>query len=500
MEHVGRIAEKWTTQLNNNNWVVPKSKRGIKRIIKIIIKMEKVQDQTSKLGKWMHTSITVRMITVGILILILLIPLSYVKMLISERYNRQKEVVSEINQKWGREVLLYGPMLKVPYKTYIVTKTIDSKTNKQQEISEEVIKQAYFFPEKLSVKTTINPEQKKRGIYKTAVYGSEINLNGSFNIPDFSEKDIALENVLWNKAKLIIETSNLKGVNRLVEVKFNKNKYSFASKYEQKNIQNHMYPDAPISLHKLESKFIKESDVPKDKQVAFSMKMNINGSKQIRFVPVGKETDVHITSNWKTANFIGEYLPLNSDKINENGFDAKWKVLDINRPFSQQFFEGIPNLKEYAFGVNFMIPVDEYQKSERSAKYGFLVIALTFLIFFLIQTMSKIGIHTFQYLMIGIALVMFYTLLIAISEHSSFLKAYLIAGTSVVLLITLYSKSILKTIKFPIFIGISLTALYTFIFIIIQLENYALLVGSIGLFTILATVMYASRKIDWNNG
>ena len=144
-----------------------------------------------------------------------------------------------------------------------------------------------------------------------------------------------------------------------------------------------------------------------------------------------------------------------------------------------------------------MIPVDEYQKSERSVKYGFLVIGLTFLVFFLIQTMSKISIHPFQYLMIGVALTMFYTLLISISEHSSFLKAYCIAGIAVVSLISLYSKSILKNLKFPIFIGVSLTALYTFIFVIIQLENYALLVGSIGLFIILSSVMYASRKIDW---
>ncbi|MBT8260121.1 MAG: cell envelope integrity protein CreD, partial [Bacteroidia bacterium] len=134
------------------------------------------------------------------------------------------------------------------------------------------------------------------------------------------------------------------------------------------------------------------------------------------------------------------------------------------------------------------------------AKYGFLVIGLTFLIFFLIQTLSKINIHPFQYLMIGIALTMFYTLLVSISEHSNFLRAYLIAATSVIVLITLYSKSVLKTWKFPLFIATSLTALYAFIYVIIQLENYALLVGSIGLFLILAAVMYVSRKIDWNNG
>ena len=146
-------------------------------------------------------------------------------------------------------------------------------------------------------------------------------------------------------------------------------------------------------------------------------------------------------------------------------------------PFPQQFVKKLPNLNEFAFGVNFMIPVDQYQQSERTAKYGYLVIFLTFLIFFLIQNLSKIDIHPFQYLMIGLALTMFYTLLISISEHSNFLKAYLIASISVISLITLYSKSILKNIKFSLLILISLVSLYTFIYVIIQLENYALLVG-----------------------
>ena len=365
-------------------------------------------------------------------------------------------------------------------------------------MTEVIIKFAYFFPSELNIQSNINPNEKERGIYKTAVYQSKIDIKGSFPIPDFSEKGIDSKDIIWDKAKFIIETSNLKGVNDLVAIKINKSSYPFTSKYEKSNKE--YFAGDYVNLHKLESKFIKVEDVPSKSSMNFSIDLKINGSKQIRFIPIGKETNLNITSDWKTANFIGEYLPLNEDKITDAGFDAKWKILDINRPFPQQSFKGIPDLMEYAFGVNFMIPVDEYQKSERSAKYGFLVIGLTFLIFFLIQTMSKISIHPFQYLMIGIALTMFYTLLISISEHSSYLKAYLIAGTSVVLLITLYSKSILKNIKFPLFIGISLTALYAFIFVIIQLENYALLVGSIGLFVILASVMFTSRKIDWEQG
>lgn len=453
------------------------------------------QQTPAKFGKWAKTSITARMLMIGFLILILLFPLSYISSLITERMQRQQEVVKEINQKWGKEVLIYGPILKVPYKTY-KEKFISNQITKQlQKETQEVVKYAYFFPSELTIDSDINPNEKERGIYKTAVYQSSIEMHGSFNQPDFSEEGIKPEDILWNKAKFIIETSNLKGVNELVAIKINKNSYPFTSKYE-KSTQEYYVGDY-VNLHKLESKSLAIQDTPSKTPVSFSISLKINGSKQIRFIPIGKETNVNIVSNWKTANFIGEYLPLNSDKITEEGFDAKWKVLDINRPFPQQSFKGIPDLKDYAFGVNFMIPVDEYQKSERSVKYGFLVIGLTFLIFFLIQTMSKISIHPFQYLMIGVALTMFYTLLISISEHSSFLKAYMIAGTSVVLLISLYSKSILKNLKFPLFIGVSLTALYAFIFVIIQLENYALLVGSIGLFIILASVMFASRKIDW---
>jgi inner membrane protein len=159
----------------------------------------------------------------------------------------------------------------------------------------------------------------------------------------------------------------------------------------------------------------------------------------------------------------------------------------------------MPNLNDYLFGVKLLETVDQYQQNERASKYGFLVIGLTFLVFFLIQSISKINIHIFQYTMIGLALVMFYTLLISITEHSTFSIAYIIAAIGVIIMIVLYSISILKDKKFPLFIGISLTALYSFIFVIIQLEDYALLVGSIGLFAILGAVMYFSKKIDWNS-
>lgn len=448
----------------------------------------------NRLLNWLKNSITARMFIVGALTLILLIPLVMIQELIKERADRQKNVVTEINDKWGEQLTIYGPILKIPYRSF-QEKRITSSSSTVTTESVEEIKYLYFFPEELDIHSTVNPQLKKRGIYRTAVYKSLTKIAGNFSLPDLKSEDIQDEDILWAKTRIIFNTSNLKGVNDQMHVQMETSQYNFTTKYngERAVAANNE------KLYMMESEFLKHQDVPKEKRINFSMELSVNGSSEISFVPIGKTTKAQIVSDWKTSSFKGNFLPYNEDKVTNDGFDAKWKVLDINRPFPQNLNNDLPNLSEYAFGVNFMIPVDEYQKSERATKYGFMVIALTFLLFFLIQTLSKIVIHPFQYLMIGLGLVMFYTLLISISEHSSFLKAYLIAGFSVIIMISLYSKSILKGWKFPIFIGLSLLALYSFIYIIIQLESYALLVGSIGLFLILAGVMYVSRKIDWEN-
>ena len=249
----------------------------------------------------------------------------------------------------------------------------------------------------------------------------------------------------------------------------------------------------------LETDFFDHNQLSKNDNLNFSFNMLYNGSNSVKFIPVGKITNVSIDSDWESPSFEGAFSKNDTTfTSNQKGFHTDWKVLEINRPFSQQFTSTIPKLSEYSFGVKLIETVNEYQQNERVSKYGFLVIALTFLVFFMIQSVSKIKVHVFQYAMIGLALIMFYTLLISITEHSSFSLAYIIAAISVIIMIVLYSISILQNKKFPIFIGISLIALYTFIYVIIQLENYALLVGSTGLFMILGAVMYFSRKIDWN--
>ncbi|RAK25375.1 inner membrane protein [Flavobacterium aquaticum] len=430
--------------------------------------METQMQQEPKVPFFQTT--TAKMIMVGILTLVLIIPLALVQELIVERSQRQKEVITETTAKWGNSVYFYGPILKVPYKDPM------SGANNY----------AYFFPETLNNKTEVTMVKPlERSIYKSNVFTTKMQFDGNYTNPNFASKGIPAENVYWNRAKILIRTTNLKSLKDEVKMKIENQNLAFESVASNSN----------DSIESLETNYFDYQSL--QNEAKFNFTISFNGSKQVKMVPIGKTTDAKITSNWNSPNFNGNFSPI-SREITDNGFEANWKILHFNRPFAQSYFEVLPELGKYAFAVDFITPVDEYQQSERASKYGFLVIGLTFLIFFLIQSISKINIHIFQYSMIGIALIMFYTLLISITEHSSFSFAYLVAGASVIIMISLYSISILKDKKFPMFIGTSLSVLYTFIYVIIQLEDYALLVGSIGLFLILAAVMYFSRKIEWN--
>ncbi len=432
-------------------------------------------------------STTVKMAMVGFLTLILLIPLEFVKDLISERSNRKKEVVEEVSNLWGKDIYFYGPILKIPYKSYDEYNITNPRTGAITIEKKVTIKNAFFFPENFNSKTDAKKNTSlKRGIYNNVVFTANMDFQGNFGKLNFEKLGIKSEDLLWNQASIVVKTTNLKSIKSDLNIALNNQKMNFESKSDEDNFYG-----------TLESDKFDYATLAKSQRIDFKFNMEYNGSNSIKFIPIGKKSIVSLDSDWESPSFEGAFAANDTTKkINKKGFHADWKILDINRSFSQQHIEKIPNLNDYAFGAKLIETVDEYQQNERASKYGFLVIGLTFLVFFLIQSISKITIHIFQYSMIGLALIMFYTLLISITEHSSFKLAYLIAGISVVVMISLYSKSILNK-KFAGFIAVALIGLYTFIYVIIQLESYALLVGSIGLFAILGAVMYFSRKIEW---
>jgi inner membrane protein len=209
-------------------------------------------------------------------------------------------------------------------------------------------------------------------------------------------------------------------------------------------------------------------------------------------------TDVNLASEWPNPSFNGAFLP-DKRTVTVNGFKANWNVLHLNRNFPQIWTGNQHAISNSSFGIDLLLPVDNYQKSYRSIRYAILFIGFTYLVFFFIEVLNKIFIHPIQYILVGVALIVFYTLLLSISEHINYNFAFIISALATLLLIAGYVRAILKSGKLTMLISGILAVLYTFIFVIIQLQDYALLIGSIGLFIILGLVMYFSRKIDWYN-
>jgi inner membrane protein len=425
-------------------------------------------------GKWMGSSVSLKLIIIGFLVFLLFIPSLMIQTLINERSKSSKDVVDEVTDKWGKEQLISGPVLSVPYKIG------DVQDNKQVHTTAL----AHFLPESLVIGGTINPEIRKRSIYKVVLYNSQLTFSGQFLKPDFKSLNIPNENVLWNDAYLTVGVTDLRGVQKKIEVRWNDIKY-----FGNPGVLNKQLIDAGVT-----SEIELEDSTEK---YTFSIMLDVNGSEQIRFVPLGKETKVNLTSPWESPGFAGAFLPKERE-ITTNGFNAEWNILYLNRNYPQQWTSlDTHDINNSAFGVDLVLPVDHYQKATRSVKYAILFLFLTFLVFFINEMVHKYQIHPIQYFLIGLALVIFYLLMLSLSEYIGFNWAYLIAAVATIALITAYGHTLIRKKKGTLLIGVFLLLLYGFLFTLLQLEDYALLLGSIGLFLILAAVMFSSRKINW---
>lgn len=420
-------------------------------------------------------AVIIKVAAIGFLTLILLIPMAMIQSLVMERRARQMEATNEISSKWGYEQRLTGPILVVPYKTF----EYDKDTKKTMEIGHL----AYFLPENLKINGSLTPEIRNRGIFDVAVYGSNLKVEGFFRSPKIETAGNV--EVDWNGAFITVGISDLRGIKEAINFKWN---------------DNEMVCEPGVKIGRLiksgvtvNSPLLNNPDVD---EYSFSFNISLNGSKSISFVPVGRETNVHIESPWGNPSFEGAFLPADR-RITEKDFSATWKVLELNRNYPQKWVDGDYDLDESAFGVALLLPVETYQITERSMKYAILFIALTFTVFFFVEVMRKLRVHPIQYILVGFGLILFYLLLLSLSEQMGFGIAYLIASFGIVIMITSYAFSIFKNKRLTIILAAILILLYGFLYILLQMQDYALLMGSIGLFIILSAVMYLSRKINW---
>ncbi len=412
-------------------------------------------------------------ILVAFLVLVMLIPSLFVFNLVEERAKRQDDVVHEVSSKWAGSQVVTGPVLIVPYVEKQLLK--DGKEGM-------VRGTAYILPEELKVTGNISPQEKKRGLYSVTLYRAKVNLAGRFGKMPLKMLNVDPENILWNEAKILLNVDDVRGIDDIVSLDWNTDKLQMEAGVPDNSLFKEGL-NSPVSLSA-------------DGEYSFSVSLSLKGSEYLYFTPTGKTTTTDITANWKDPSFDGLYLP-ESSSVNGNSFKAHWKILPLARNFPQAWKDSEQNLKKAAYGVRMIQAVDGYSQTSRSVKYAILFISLTFTFFFFLEILQKRRIHPIQYLLVGIALSVFYTLLLSISEYTGFQLAYFIASLATITLIATYVHSIFKSTATTAGFGVVLGSLYGCIFILIQSEDRALLFGSIGLFAIVAVIMYFSRKVDW---
>lgn len=414
--------------------------------------------------------------------LLLLIPATMIKNLVKERETTQNNAISEVSSKWGDKQTIVGPIISIPY--YKTMKQISGKDSVAKIV--QVRDYIHILPTKLTIAGNISPEKRYRSIYEVVVYNSKLNISGVFNKIDIASLDIDPENILFDKAELIVGINDLRGIEEQINLTWNGQVVPFNPGITSTDL----VASGINALVKLDEK--------DSSMYNFNLSLNLKGSQLLYFTPVGKVTDINIASNWANPSFNGAFLPDNRT-VTDSGFKANWNVLHLNRNFPQVWTGNHYKMEDSAFGIDLLVPVDNYQKSYRSIQYALLFIGLTFLVFFFIEVLNKVYIHPIQYILVGISLVVFFTLLLAISEHINYNIAYIISAIATLLLVAGYVQAILKSKNLTFLMVGLLTVLYTFIFVIIQLQDYSLLIGSVGIFIILGLVMYYSRKIDWYN-
>jgi len=424
---------------------------------------------------------TLRVVMILAIIALLQIPMAMTWQVIKERHSEHDRAVWAVSEQWGGAQTVSGPILIVPCREII-----------ENETGRSVLRERFatFLPAQVEMTGDISTEVRYRSIYEMLLYGTRLECQAVFDTLDYSSLNIDPETIAWDEAFLSLGISDVAGLNSRPGLEWCGEPVVLlqgagsGSPFDR-GIRAPVTID-PVSLG------INGCDC--------SFTIDLNGSGDLSFTPLAQETRVAINSTWNTPSFSGK-SPYER-AVTADGFNAKWSVLGMNLPLPQSWLDGevtTGQLHETSFGISLLMPVSGYQMTTRAVKYGFLLIVLTFVVFFLVGLRTSLRLHPIPYLLIGCALTLFYILLLALSEHMPFGPAYLLAASGIIVMATAYCAAVLRKWLRAIFVGASLVLLYSCIYILLQLEEYALLLGSLLLFAALGGVMYATRNVDWDD-
>jgi inner membrane protein len=410
---------------------------------------------------------------ITVLIALLLIPTWFIGNLVTERKQRKQEITKEVSANWATAQTISSPYLQVFY-----------NKNSSSGAPSAITAKGYVYPKVNNSIATAQTNSLKRSIFKIPVYTSNITSEGIFSKEDLEQFKNTYGAITYANSYLAINITDAKGIMDSATITINGKSYAL-NIMPINGITNVKTLAVPLSL-------LTETTTA---DIAYKINFGIRGTEKINFLPLAANNSLTLNSNWKSPSFEG--LAANDKPAVANGFKATWKI-NGNSLSIPKISDTWVDASMHIFGVNFINVVDSYTQTQRCIKYALLFIGLTFSLFFFIELLKHTQIHPIQYALVGLALVIFYTLLLSISEYIDFGWAYAIAATATILLVGYYATNVMHSAKNGLLITIVLTLLYAFMYAIIQLEENSLLVGSIGLFATLATIMHLSKKIKWD--
>ena len=428
--------------------------------------------------RWGNSPLSKLLVTLFIALL-LMIPVSAIKDLMRERENRRDEAKTDVINQWGGWQHIAGPVLAVPVE--------EEYTEHYSERTEVGIKRHYLYilPDSLKMDGNIESQVREKGIFEIELYSGYFTLNGTFSKPEDPLWNLENGRILWDEARLILGLGDVKGLSQAVDLNWN----GSPAKFQGGTSGTELFP-AGISA---------ETPFNDSRQVSFDMNVNLKGGGSINFFPMGEETTVSIESDWISPGFSGSFIPTKRE-LDDSGFSARWDIQALARNYPQFWLDDEVlwnDIYSSNFGVDFLTPIDGYFKSHRAIKYSMLFIFLPFITLFLFEIFAAGKLHPFQYIMIGLTVCMFFLLLLTLSEHMDFGEAYLIAGFASAALVSFYTGAVFRSVIKGGLMALLNALLYLYLYMALASEDYALLIGSLGLFTILGGIMILTRRINW---
>jgi len=445
----------------------------------------------------MHKALLWKIGLIFLVGLLLQLPLESVRSLVAERKSLRDGVVAEIGRSASEAQKIAGPVLYVPWtRRSVESTTITDDSGHTRTARKERVERGHIalLPHTLAIDGAIELQEKHRGLYKAHLYTLRGTLEGSFTLPPALGVSPGAGTLEWGRAQLVLGVSDTRGIREPVLVEWN----GAEAQVDPGGLEAAALPSGVhADLGALAATSAKASTVNK-----FKISLTVLGTERLDLVPVGATTSVALASTWPHPSFAGRLLPDAGTRVGKDGFAARWRTSHFATNLAQVYERCLQSRQcepfvNHTLAVSFFQPVDLYHTVERSLKYGFLFIGLTFAAFFLFEILKRLAIHPLQYALVGCALAVFFLLLISLSEHLGFSSAYAIAAGACVTLLGYYVRHMLKSARLGAAFATALALLYGLLYVLLRSEDHALTMGSLLVFACLATAMIATRKVDW---